>query len=165
MKTRFGAGPVVVGLLPGQDPEVLQCAASLAAATGATLVGAYVDPSSILLEWDPDGDVGRRSLDYAVGPDDDAREAHELRRLVGEAADAAGIKHSFHTLGGDPALALGRLAAAVTAAVIVVGARPPGLLARVDEALSGSVMHKLLATQHVPVLGIPRMDAHARRHG
>lgn len=120
MEPRFGSGAVVVGLLPDQDPAVLRCAVDLAGATGTSLAGAYVDPSSYLIEWDPDGNVTSQSLDPAVDLyDDAARTARDLKRLVLEAAGARGVRHSFRTLGGDPALALGRLAEALAAAVIV----------------------------------------------
>jgi nucleotide-binding universal stress UspA family protein len=161
MGSQFGAGSVVVGLLPDQDTAVLRAAVSLAVATDAQLLGAYVDPASILIEWDPEGDIASQSLELAVGPDDDVtREAHGLELLLEEAAKPAGLTYSFRILGGDPAKALGRLAAAESAAVIVVGARHPGLLARVDEALAGSVVRRLLSTQPIPVLAVPRVDAH-----
>lgn len=166
MEPRFGTGAVVVGLLPEQDPAVLGCAASLAGATGAELVGAYVDPGSYLIEWDPKGDVLAESLNRALDPQDEAASAAvELRPLLDRAAAAHGLRSSFHVLGGDPAMALGRLAGVLEAAAIVVGARRPGLLAGVDAVLAGSVVRKLLATQRAPVLAIPRADAHPPLHG
>ncbi len=166
MKPRFGQGAVVVGLLPGQDPAVLDQAGALAAVLGAKLVGAYVDPGSYLIEWDPAGDVLGKSLDRALDPEDEAASAvRELGPLLADVAESHGLGHSFRVLGGDPGLALGRLADAIQAAVIVVGARRPGLLASVNEVLTGSVVRKLLATQTVPVLAIPRVDAHPPAHG
>ncbi|MGO4385412.1 universal stress protein [Specibacter sp. RAF43] len=163
---RFGVGAVVVGLLPDQDPAVLHYAVALAAATGSVLIGGYVDPGSYLIEWDPHGNVLGQSLDPAVGPDDDAAQtARELGHLVRDAAVARGVRHSFRTLGGEPAMALGRLAASVSASVIVVGARRPGLVAGVEEILAGSVVRKLLFSQHIPVLAIPRPDARPPLHG
>ncbi|MGA7203888.1 MAG: universal stress protein [Specibacter sp.] len=165
MESHFGAGPVVVGMMPDQDPAVLKSAVSLAVATGAQLMGAYVDPASILIEWDPDGDIESQSLELAVGPEDDvAQEAHLLSLLLDEVTKPANLSHSFRILGGDPAKALGRLGAAESASVIVVGARHAGLLARVDEALAGSVVRRLLSTQPIPVLAVPRVDSHARHH-
>ncbi len=166
MKPQFGQGPVIVGLLPEQDPAVLECAVSLAAASGADLIGAYVDPGSYLIEWDPSGNVLGNSLERALDPDDEAASAvRELGPLLSAAVQTRGLECSFRVLGGDPARALGRLAEAMSAAVIVVGARRPGLLAGVNEIVAGSVVRKLLATQHVPVLAVPRIDAHARLHG
>lgn len=166
MEPRFGDGAVIVGLLPEQDPAVLECAASLAKATGAELVAAYVDPGSYLIEWDPSGNVMGKSLDRALDPEDEAASAvFELGTLLEEVAMRHQIESQIRVLGGDPAMALGRLADALNAAAIVVGARRPGLLAGVNEALTGSVIRKLLATQSIPVLAIPRMDAHPPLHG
>ncbi|MDJ0314847.1 universal stress protein [Arthrobacter sp. H35-D1] len=166
MEHGFSGGAVVVGLQPGQDPAVLACAADLAAATGAELVGAYVDPGSYLIEWDPRGNVLDQSMEHALDPDDEAASAlRELRPLFVAAAEGRGLRCRLQVLGGDPASALGRLAQAVSAAAIVVGARHPGLLAGVNEVLAGSVVRKLLATQHLPVLAVPRVDAHPWRHG
>lgn len=166
MEPRFGDGSVIVGLLPEQDPAVLECAASLAKATGAELVAAYVDPGSYLIEWDISGNVMGKSLDRALDPEDEAATAVlELGPLLADVAQQHQLKYSFRVLGGDPAMALGRLAGALDAAAIVVGARRPGLLAGVNEALTGSVVRKLLATQSIPVLAIPRVDAHPPLHG
>ncbi len=152
--------------MPEQDPAVLECAAALAKATGAELVAAYVDPGSYLIEWDPSGSVMGKSLERALDPEDEAASAvFELGPLLEEAAMRHQIQSRIRVLGGDPAMALGRLAAALNAAAIVVGARRPGLLAGVNEALTGSVIRKLLATQSIPVLAIPRLDAHPPLHG
>lgn len=166
MKALFGRGPVVVGLVPAQDPAVLDSAVALAAATGTQLLGAYVDPGSYLIEWDPSGSVLGQSLERALDPEDDAAlDVLELGPLLESALAQSRLRGSFRILGGDPAMALGRLAEAVSAAVIVVGARRPGLLAGVNEVLTGSVVRKLLATQQVPRLAIPRADAHPPLHG
>lgn len=166
MKPRFSQGAVIVGLLPEQDPAVLNQAAALAAALGAELIGAYVDPGSYLIEWDPSGNVRGQSLERALDPDDEAASAvRELGPLLEQAASLYGLRHSFRVLGGEPGMALGRLAAASEAAAIVVGARRPGLLAGVNEVLTGSVVRKLLATQSTPVLAIPRVDARSPLHG
>jgi nucleotide-binding universal stress UspA family protein len=166
MESRFGTGAVIVGLLPAQDPAVLQCAAELAAATGVRLAGAYVDPASYLIEWDPEGNVDGKSLDPALDPDDDALQAaHELEALLRGAAGACGVAYSFRTLGGDPAMALGRLAAAMSASAIVVGTRRPGVAAGVSELVGGSVARKLFSTQHVPVVVVPRTGVRPVQHG
>lgn len=163
---RFGAGPVVVGLVPRQDPAVLRAAIAFAAVTGVAVAAAYVDPSSYLIEWDPDGNVLRQSMDPSIDPDDDAaRTARELEKFVGAAAREHGVAYSFRTLGGEPAMALGRMAQALGASVIVVGARRPGLMNGVNELISGAVARRLLNTQHVPVLVLPRPDAHPPLHG
>lgn len=166
MEPLFSTGAVLVGLLPEQDPAVLACAVSLARATGVSVMAGYVDPGSYLIEWDPSGNPMARSLNRALDPEDEAASAvRELEPILRTAAQAQGVEYSLRVLGGDPAMALGRLALAASASVIVVGARRPGLLAGVNEVLTGSVVRKLLATQHVPVLAIPRVDAHPPLHG
>ena len=93
MEHGFSGGAVVVGLQPGQDPAVLACAADLAAATGAELVGAYVDPGSYLIEWDPRGNVLDQSMEHALDPDDEAASAlRELRPLFVAAAEGRGLR-------------------------------------------------------------------------
>ncbi|POH58993.1 universal stress protein [Arthrobacter glacialis] len=166
MEPLFSTGAVLVGLLPEQDPAVLACAVSLARATGVSVMAGYVDPGSYLIEWDPSGNPMGRSLNRALDPEDEAASAvRELEPILRTAAQSQGVEYSLRVLGGDPAMALGRLALAASASVIVVGARRPGLLAGVNEVLTGSVVRKLLATQHVPVLAIPRVDAHPPLHG
>lgn len=164
--TGFGAGPVVVGMVPGQDPMVVLTAVKLAAATGTNIVGGYVDPSSYLIEWDHEGHFGDLSLDPVIEPGDEAAaDGMELAALLADVAAGFAVAQHFRIVTGDPALALGRLAAAVHASAVVVGARRPGLVAGAQEIMTGSVVHKLLATQHVPVLAVPRPDAHAHHHG
>ena len=106
-----GPAPLVVGVVPGQHPEVLQTAASLAKSLAAPLICAYVDEASYLVEWDPARSAHRLSLH----PDaDDARiraTAQELRSVVEALCVPLGIDWTLRTLAGDPARAIGRLAA------------------------------------------------------
>ena len=162
----FGAGPVVVGMIPDQDPVVVLTVVKFAAATGTSVVGGYVDPSSSLIEWDHEGRFEELSLRPAIEPDDEAAAVgQELAGLLADVADGFGVAQEFRLVAGDPALALGRLAVAVGASAVVVGARRPGLVAGAQEILTGSVVHKLVATYHVPVRAVPRPDAHAHHHG
>jgi hypothetical protein len=126
----FGAGPVVVGLIPDQDPVVVLTAVKFAAATGTFVVGGYVDPGSSLIEWDHEGRFEELSLHPDIEPDDEAAAAgRELAGLLADVADGFGVVQEFRLVAGDPALALGRLAVAVGASAVVVGARRPGLVA------------------------------------
>jgi len=163
---RFGSGPVVVGLVPDQDPAVVQAAVAFAAITNVSVAGAYVDPSSYLIEWDPKGNVVHQSLDREIDPEDEAaRTAVELKNLLEAAARDQGVPCTFQTLGGAPAMALGRMAMVRQASVIVVGVRRPGLINEVSEMISGGVARRLLSSQHIPVLVLPRLDAHPPLHG
>lgn len=168
-RAHFTGSPVIVGVIPGQDPAVWARALELAGSWSVPLIAAYVDPASYLIEWMPGNQVLPISLDPVLDPDDDtAIAAAQLRETLAAAAVTGyGTAWSLRVIGGDPALALGRLAEAVGAATIVIGARRPGFLAKVDELVSGSLMHRLLTTQTVPVLGIPSPDVqhHFHSHG
>lgn len=167
---RFAGSPVIVGVIPGQNPAVWDRALELAEGWSAPLIAAFVDPASYLIEWTPGNQILPISLDPVLEPDDDtAVAAAQLKEVLTAAAATAsyGVDWSLRIVGGDPALALGRLAAAVGASTIVIGARRPGFMAKVDELVSGSLMHRLLTTQTVPVMGIPSPDVqrHFHSHG
>lgn len=164
----FGGSPVIVGVMPDQDLGVWERALDLAQSLNAPLIAAFVDPASYLIEWTPGNNVLPISLNPAVEPEDETSQAAaELKETLEAGATNHPTPWSMQIIGGDPALALGRLAAAVGASTIVVGARRPGFLAKVDELVSGSVIHQLLTTQTVPVLGIPSPDVqrHFHSHG
>ncbi|MDQ0823497.1 nucleotide-binding universal stress UspA family protein [Arthrobacter sp. V4I6] len=147
--------PLVVGVVPGQHPEVLRRAASLAEGLSAPLICAYVDEASYLVEWDPARSAHRLSLH----PDADDAEiravTEELRSVVAAACDDLGIAWTLRTLAGDPARALGRLTAEAGAAMIIVGTPERGLGHRLSEALNGSVAAWLSHHQDHPVLIVP----------
>jgi nucleotide-binding universal stress UspA family protein len=148
-------GPLVVGVLPGQSPEVLQTAAALAGKLAAPLLCAYVDEASYLVEWDPARSAHRLSLH----PDTDTAEIRavtkELRSAIGAVCDGLGIDWSLRILAGDPARALGRLAADTDAGMIIVGTPEPGLGHRITAALNGSIAAWLSHHQEHPILIVP----------
>jgi nucleotide-binding universal stress UspA family protein len=155
--------PVVVGVLPGQSPEVLQTAASLASKLAAPLICAYVDEASYLVEWDPARSAHRLSLHPETDNAEIRAVTQELRNGIGSACDALGIRWTLRTLAGDPARALGRLAAEVGAAMIIVGTPEPGLGHRISAALNGSVAAWLSHHQDHPILIVPvRAAVHHR---
>jgi nucleotide-binding universal stress UspA family protein len=158
--------PVLVGVAPKQHPEVLQTAALLAARLGRPLLCAYVDEASYLVDWDPARSAHRLSLH----PDADAvaitAVASELRMVIEAAvakvpAATGRPEWTFQTLAGDPARALGRLAAETNASMIVVGTSHRGFSHWLSEALNGSIGAWLTHHQSRPVLVVPyRMPAH-----
>lgn len=150
-----GPAPLVVGVLPGQYPEVLAAAASLADGLEVPLICAYVDEASYLVEWDPARSAHRLSLHPDVDDADIRAVTQELRSIVGAACDDLGVAWTLRTLAGDPARALGRLAAEAGAAMIVVGTPEHGLGHRISEALNGSVAAWLSHHQSRPVLIVP----------
>ena len=148
------AGPVVMGAVPGQPQAVAHRAAELALSLGVPLICAYVDVTSYLAD-DQAGHDGARPID-PDGIDDDVEGiAAALKARLGETLEASGVPWSFVALAGDPARALGRLAEASGASIIVVGTRERGLGARFEELLVGSVAVHLTHRQHRPVLVVP----------
>ena len=147
--------PLVVGVLPGQHPEVLQTAAALAKRLAAPMICAYVDEASYLVEWDPARSAHRLSRH----PDaDDARfreTAQELRSVIQERCAGLGIDWTLRTLAGDPARSIGRLAADTNALIIVVGTPERGIGHRLSAALNGSVAAWLSHHQEHPILIVP----------
>ena len=162
-----GPPPLVVGVLPGQSHEVLQTAASLASKLSAPLICAHVDEASYLVEWDPARSAHRLSLHPETDNAEIRAVTQELRKSIGLACDAQGIQWTLRTLAGDPARALGRLAAEVGAAMIIVGTPEPGLGHRISAALNGSVAAWLSHHQDHPILIVPVRSAihHRTKHG
>ncbi len=149
------APPLVVGVLPGQHPEVLKTAAALAASLEVPLVCGYVDEASYLVEWDPARSAHRLSLHPDTDDADILAVNTELRTVIAAACDGLGVQWTLRSLAGDPARALGRLAAEAGAAMIIVGTPERGLGHRISEALNGSVAAWLSHHQHHPILIVP----------
>lgn len=158
-----GPPPLVVGVLPGQSPEVLQTAASLAAKLTAPLICAHVDEASYLVEWDPARSAHRLSLHPETDNAEIRAVTEELRNSIASAISPLGIDWTLQLLAGDPARALGRLAGDVGAAMIIVGTPEPGLGHRISAALNGSVAAWLSHHQDRPILIVPvRAPVHHR---
>ncbi|PPG51953.1 universal stress protein [Rathayibacter sp. AY1E9] len=154
-------GPVLVGIVDGQRPEVLRTAARVAADAGAALllvsvsadpylVGEYVDPMTGGI---PLGFVGA-AADRGEGPS----LPPGLRETVEHELDGSTVQWSLRAARGEPALTLAEVAEEVDARMIVVGTRDAGVLASIAEFLSGSVAAHLAHRQHRPVLVVPRAD-------
>jgi nucleotide-binding universal stress UspA family protein len=164
-----GTAPLLVGIMPKQHPEVLQTAAALAARLGMPLLCAYVDEASYLVEWDPARSAHRLSLHPDADDEDIRALATELKAGIVAAvekvpAGTGTVEWTLRTLAGDPARALGRLAAETNAPMIVVGTSERGFSHRLSEALNGSVGAWLSHHQSRPVLVVPyRMPAHEDR--
>jgi len=158
-----GPPPLVVGVLPGQSPDVLRTAALLARNIAAPLICAHVDEASYLVEWDPARSAHRLSLH----PDaDDARireTTQELRSVIEARCASLGIDWTLRTLAGDPARAIGRLAADADACMIVVGTPERGIGHRISAALNGSVAAWLSHHQDRPILIVPAAASAGRK--
>ena len=155
-----GPPPLLVGVVPGQHPEVLQTAVALAQQLMAPLLFAYVDEASYLVEWDPARSTHRLSL-HPDKNDDDIRSVTEDLKSVIVVRPGTPTEWTLRTLAGDPARALGRLAAEVNAPMIIVGTPERGFGHRITELLNGSVAAWLTHHQSRPVLVVPfKMPAH-----
>ena len=155
--------------MPKQHPEVLQTAAALAARLGTPLVCAFVDEASYLVEWDPARSAHRLSLHPDADDEDIRALTAELKANIQSAVDqvppgSGTVDWTLRTLAGDPARALGRLAAEANVPIIIVGTSERGFSHRLSEALNGSVGAWLTHHQSKPVLVVPyRMPAHEDR--
>lgn len=150
-----GRTPLIVGVLPGQHPEVLHTARDLAASLDVPLVCAYVDEASYLVEWDPSKETHRLSLHPEKDDADVAAVRAELKAIVSAEVGGRSVDWTLRLLAGDPARALGRLAADLHASMIIVGTPERGLAHRISEALNGSVASWLSHHQNRPVLIVP----------
>jgi nucleotide-binding universal stress UspA family protein len=152
--------------MPNQHPEVLRTAAEMAAKLATSLVCAYVDEASYLVEWDPARSAHRLSLHPEKDDDDIRAVTTELKAVIESAINdaAAGgppVEWTLRTLAGDPARALARLAAESNASMIIVGTSERGVSHRIAEALNGSVGTWLSHHQSRPVMVVPyRRAAH-----
>ena len=148
------AGPVLMGVVPGQPLAVVHRAADLAHSLNVELICAYVDVTTYLAE-EPDGRTEALPIDPDGVDDDIEGISAGIAERLQDALDGSGVRWRFVTLSGDPARALGRLAESADASIIVVGTRERGLGARFEELLVGSVAVHLTHRQHRPVLVVP----------
>lgn len=155
--TPIGRHPpvIVVGLRRQVSDAVLVEAAHVARDLGCEMVCACVDPGRYEVEQHEDGSVRSLPLDPDLpeleeGGFDAGVEAH-----IASVLDGSGVAWSSRALAGNPARALARLAAAVSARMIVVGTHTPGFRATVNEYFRASVAVQLAHRQHRPVLVVP----------
>lgn len=150
-------GAVVAGVIPRQPPVVIRRAAELAYSLGVELVLAYVDVTRFPVA-DSDGPGGASAPIDPDGVDeeyDPEGAGTTLQKRIATELASYDLPWSFVQLAGEPARALGHLAATVQASVIVVGTRERGLGARLEEILTGSVSVHLAHRQSCPVLVVP----------
>lgn len=146
-------GAVVAGLIPGQDRRVVTEAARFAKLFGVPLVVVTVampryvgfeDPSGILAGAAPELMQAASEADIA------AVELEASEALVGQ-----GVQWTLRSVNGEPSRAIGELADAVRASLIVVGTRKPGFGETLREFFNGSVAARLSHNQRRSVLVVP----------
>ncbi len=152
------AGPLILGVPWTVPPVLVRAGAELAATLDAHLVCAYVDPSSVLAEWEPPRTRTAASLD-PVNNEEALYPAGEVRARLTGLLGPQGTTWSFRELHGDVSCALARLAGSTGACMLVVGNGRSGLLAKLNRTLEGAVADRLTRLQHRPVVVVPQHTA------
>ncbi|RDV44786.1 hypothetical protein DOE76_11230 [Leifsonia sp. ku-ls] len=151
-------GPVVVGVHRGQARAVLEEAARLATEFGRPLLCGYVAEDSYLTEWDRPDDVAEESLHPTEVGAGEGDALLDLSAAITAALEQTGQpppRWTLRLLAGDPAKALGRVAAEVDARLIVVGTHRRGFSNTLENWLAGSVGARLTHDQRRPVVVVP----------
>ncbi len=155
-------GPLVLGVPWAVPPVLVHAGAGLAAALGVHLVCAYVDPSSVLTEWEPRRTRTASSLDPVVN-DEALYPAGEVRARLTGMLGPQGTTWSFRELHGDISMALARLADSSGACLLMVGNGRAGLLAKLGRTMEGPVAHRLTRIQSRPVVVVPEHTTSLRQ--
>src|SRR5665213_1127535 len=118
---------ILVGVEGGRPDTVLISAADLARDLGCELVLAHVDLGRYIVEENADGSVHSLPIDPDLPEFDEDTFDPELAAQIERVVGPTGVPWSLRVLAGDPARALGHLADAVNARMIVVGTHEAGL--------------------------------------
>jgi nucleotide-binding universal stress UspA family protein len=146
---------IVVGVVVGQSPAVVEQAAYFAKHFDADIVCATVDSSRYVTEERADGTLVTQAIDPDLVDPREERIDPQLEKQLAGILDGRGIPWSVRALAGDPATALGHCADLLDASMIVVGTRKSGMRRLVHEFFDGSVGARLAHRQHRPVVVIP----------
>jgi Universal stress protein family len=147
-------GPLILGVPWMAPPVLVHAGAELAAALEVHLVCAYVDPSSVLTEWETPRTRTASSLDPVVN-DEALYPAAEVRARLTGILGPQGSAWSFRELHGDISSALARLAGSAGACMLMVGNGRAGILAKLGRTLEGAVADRLIRMQDRPVVVVP----------
>lgn len=147
-------GPLILGVPWTVPPVLVGAGAELAVSLEVHLVCAYVDPSSVLTEWEPSRTRTAASLDPAVN-DEALYPAGDVRARLTDLLGPQGTTWSFRELHGDVSSALARLADSTGASMVMVGNGRAGLLAKLSRAVEGAVAERLTLIQNRPVVVVP----------
>jgi hypothetical protein len=143
--------PLILGVPWPVPPLLVYAGADLAADLNIHLVCAFVDPSSVLTEWEPQRIRTALSLDPVVN-EEALYPANEVRARITGLLGPDGTAWSFRELHGDVSPALARLAGSTGASLLMVGNGRPGLLAKLGRMVEGAVADKLTRVQNRPVV-------------
>ncbi|MGL3806551.1 universal stress protein [Paeniglutamicibacter sp. R2-26] len=148
-------GPLVVGVIPKQHPEVMAQAAELAQQLGRAVIFAYVEPNSYLTEWNLKEDIRDQSLHPRDIDEDMTEDAVAILADIETRMAGSTAAWSLRILAGEIWKALARLASESQASMIIVGTRESTFGAHVSQLLNGATASHLTVHQHRPVLVVP----------
>lgn len=148
-------GPLIVGVVPNQHPEVITQTSELAQQLDRAIIYAYVEPNSYLTEWNLKGDIREQSLHPRDIDEDMTADATEILSQIETQMAGSTAKWGLRILAGEVWKALARLASEADASMIIVGTREPTFGAHVSQMLNGATASHLAAHQHLPVLVVP----------
>ena len=146
---------IVVAVERGQPDAVLLQASALANDLRCSLICAHVDMGRYPVEEHDDGSVVSLPIDPDLPELDEGAFDPELAAHIEAVLGREPVPYTLRVLAGDPARALGRLAEAVNARLIVVGTHRTGLRRGVRDFFNGSVAVHLAHRQHRPVVVVP----------
>lgn len=156
-------GPLIVGVIPKQHPEVITQASVLAQQLDRAIIYAYVEPNSYLTEWNLKEDIRDQSLHPREVDEDMTADAVMILADIEARMAESTAPWSLRILAGEVWKALARLASEAEASMIIVGTREPTFGSHVSQLLNGATASHLTAHQHRPVLvvpAIPTKDKH-----
>src|SRR5437868_14005944 len=142
-KDREQWGPMIVGVIPRQHPEVVVRASLLAERLGRVIVFAYVGPKSHLTAWN----LTVRMTDLSVPPpdveEDMSANARGIRTSIGTLSAESTATWILRIVGGEPWAGLDRLASGAPGSMAVIGPREPKCGAHLSELLNGARASRL----------------------
>ncbi|MCV9992745.1 universal stress protein [Paeniglutamicibacter sp. ZC-3] len=150
-------GPLIVGVIPRQHPEVISHGLVLAEQLDRAMIFAYVETNSYLTEWNLQEDIRDLSLHPRDLDEDMTADALEILAVVEARMEGSSTVWTLRILAGEIWKALARLASETDASMIIVGTRKPTFGAHVSQLLNGATASHLAAHQHRPVLVVPSM--------
>lgn len=155
-----GAGPIIAGAVSKQPRRVILEARALAESLGTSLVFAYVEPNSYLVEGELRQEIPGNSLNSNQIDEGMTADAADIYRMLESCMAGSKAPWSVKVLAGDPGKSLAGLANEMHARMIVVGTRHKGVGARLSELLNGSTASQVIAHQSLPVVVVPVHHEH-----
>ncbi|MBV1778177.1 universal stress protein [Paeniglutamicibacter sp. ABSL32-1] len=154
-RTLRSAAPVLVGVFPGQHPEVLETAARLASLLRQDLVCAYALTGLDLTEWNVKTRIDFDSLHRDEREELGSVAIEGLRLRLGEVLAAYPVPWKLRILVGEPARALGEYGVELGTSFLVVGSPRRKRFPFAAPRLRASTLIRVLSRRQIPVLVVP----------